>query len=77
MCHADNHSIVDETETDDNVKACVPCPFCYLEIEVHMICSHLQEEHCFEMKNAVCAFLYLIDPFYIYVFCHSLSIIYF
>lgn len=77
MCHADNHSIVDETETDDDVKACFPCPFCYLEIEVHMICSHLQEEHCFEMKNAVCALLYLIDPFYIYVFCHSLSIIYF
>ncbi|KAL9434128.1 hypothetical protein AB3S75_028875 [Citrus x aurantiifolia] len=52
--NSDNHSMVDETETDDDVKACFPCPFCYLEIEVHMICSHLQEEHCFEMKNAVC-----------------------
>lgn len=52
--NTDNHSIVDETETDDNVKACFPCPFCYLEVEVHQICSHLQEEHCFEMKNAVC-----------------------
>lgn len=52
--NTDNHSIVDETGTDDDVKACFPCPFCYLEVEVHMICSHLQEEHCFEMKNAVC-----------------------
>ncbi|KDO69472.1 hypothetical protein CISIN_1g027681mg [Citrus sinensis] len=52
--NTDNHSIVDETEIDDDVKACFPCPFCYLEIEAHMICSHLQEEHCFEMKNAVC-----------------------
>uniref|UniRef100_A0A452XLH6 Di19 zinc-binding domain-containing protein n=2 Tax=Aegilops tauschii subsp. strangulata TaxID=200361 RepID=A0A452XLH6_AEGTS len=31
-----------------------PCPFCYIEVEVPFLCDHLQEEHCFDMKNAVC-----------------------
>lgn len=31
-----------------------PCPFCYIEVEVPFICSHLQEEHCFDTRNAVC-----------------------
>ncbi|KAA8540761.1 hypothetical protein F0562_024320 [Nyssa sinensis] len=35
-------------------RACFPCPFCYVDIEVPVLCSHLQEEHCFDFKNAVC-----------------------
>ncbi|XP_037446657.1 protein DEHYDRATION-INDUCED 19 homolog 6-like [Triticum dicoccoides] len=31
-----------------------PCPFCYVEVEVPFLCAHLQEEHCFDMRNAVC-----------------------
>uniref|UniRef100_A0A0D9VAU0 Drought induced 19 protein type zinc-binding domain-containing protein n=1 Tax=Leersia perrieri TaxID=77586 RepID=A0A0D9VAU0_9ORYZ len=31
-----------------------PCPFCYIEVEVPFICNHLQEEHCFDIRNAVC-----------------------
>ncbi|KAJ3683309.1 hypothetical protein LUZ60_013536 [Juncus effusus] len=31
-----------------------PCPFCYIEVEVPFLCNHLQEEHCFDFKNAVC-----------------------
>ncbi|CAM0885747.1 unnamed protein product [Alopecurus aequalis] len=31
-----------------------PCPFCYVEVEVPFIRSHLQEEHCFDTRNAVC-----------------------
>ncbi|TKW19063.1 hypothetical protein SEVIR_5G473600v4 [Setaria viridis] len=31
-----------------------PCPFCYIEVEVPFICNHLQEEHCFDTRNAVC-----------------------
>ncbi|KAM3355258.1 hypothetical protein ACQJBY_025815 [Aegilops geniculata] len=31
-----------------------PCPFCYIEVEMPFICSHLQEEHCFDTRNAVC-----------------------
>lgn len=49
-----NQSIVDDSEGDDDAKACFPCPFCYVDIEVHLVCSHLQEEHCFDLKNAVC-----------------------
>lgn len=30
-----------------------PCPFCYIEVEVPFICNHLQEEHCFDTRNAV------------------------
>ncbi|XP_031278584.1 protein DEHYDRATION-INDUCED 19 homolog 6-like [Pistacia vera] len=52
--NSDNHSLVDDSEGDDDAKACFPCPFCYVDIEVHLVCSHLQEEHCFDLKNAVC-----------------------
>ncbi|PKA57802.1 Protein dehydration-induced 19 like 5 [Apostasia shenzhenica] len=30
------------------------CPFCYVEIEFPVLCSHLLEEHCFDTKDAVC-----------------------
>lgn len=30
-----------------------------MDIDLSMLCSHLQEDHCFDLKNAVCAFLYL------------------
>ncbi|XP_057804263.1 protein DEHYDRATION-INDUCED 19 homolog 5-like isoform X2 [Salvia miltiorrhiza] len=48
-----NHSLV-EDEGGDEVRAWFPCPFCYVEIELPMLCVHLQEEHCFALKNAVC-----------------------
>ncbi|XP_010322537.1 protein DEHYDRATION-INDUCED 19 homolog 5 isoform X3 [Solanum lycopersicum] len=41
-------------EAEEAIRAWFPCPFCYGEIEVPMLCSHLQEEHCFDLKNAVC-----------------------
>lgn len=31
-----------------------PCPFCNVEVEFPVLSSHLQEEHCFDAKNAVC-----------------------
>ncbi|KAM0839822.1 hypothetical protein ACQ4PT_060058 [Festuca glaucescens] len=31
-----------------------PCPFCYIEVEMPFIRNHLQEEHCFDTRNAVC-----------------------
>ncbi|OMO95608.1 Drought-responsive family protein [Corchorus capsularis] len=39
---------------DEDTRACFPCPFCYVEIEIHSLCNHLQEEHCFDLRNAVC-----------------------
>lgn len=51
---------IDDSDGDEDARAYFPCPFCYVDIEVHLLCSHLQDEHCFDLKNAVCAFLYLI-----------------
>lgn len=42
------------SEGDDDARAYFPCPFCYVDIEIPVLCSHLQEEHCFDLKNAVC-----------------------
>uniref|UniRef100_A0ACD5TZ62 Uncharacterized protein n=1 Tax=Avena sativa TaxID=4498 RepID=A0ACD5TZ62_AVESA len=39
---------------DDEWWEYFPCPFCYIEVEVPFLCHHLQEEHCFDMRNAVC-----------------------
>ncbi|KAJ8536518.1 hypothetical protein K7X08_034919 [Anisodus acutangulus] len=54
LSNYDSLSNVDNTEGEEDVKAWFPCPFCYVEIEVQMLCNHLQEEHCFDFKNAVC-----------------------
>lgn len=39
---------------DDEWWEYFPCPYCYIEVEVPFLCDHLQEEHCFDMRNAVC-----------------------
>ncbi|KAM7272209.1 hypothetical protein ACFE04_026872 [Oxalis oulophora] len=45
----DNNS---EEDGDAAKAACFPCPFCYVDIQINLLCSHLQEEHCFDLKNA-------------------------
>ncbi|GAV65138.1 Di19 domain-containing protein [Cephalotus follicularis] len=51
----DSHSSRDDSEGDDDVRAAsFPCPFCNVDIDVHVLCSHLQDEHCFDLRNAVC-----------------------
>ncbi|XP_031481878.1 protein DEHYDRATION-INDUCED 19 homolog 6-like isoform X1 [Nymphaea colorata] len=45
---------LDGTEGDEDVRASFQCPFCYVDIEVPLLCSHLHEEHCFDVKNSVC-----------------------
>ncbi|KAA8542213.1 hypothetical protein F0562_023625 [Nyssa sinensis] len=50
----DNNLNINDSEDDDNARAYFPCPFCYVDIEVRVLCSHLQEEHCFDFKNVVC-----------------------
>ncbi|XP_028781790.1 protein DEHYDRATION-INDUCED 19 homolog 5 [Neltuma alba] len=52
--HSDNLSVFYESDGDDDARSYFPCPFCYVEIEVPVLCSHLQEEHCFDLNNAVC-----------------------
>lgn len=46
--------VAEGEEGDDDARAYFPCPFCYVDIEIPVLCSHLQEEHCFDLKNAVC-----------------------
>ncbi|KDP31023.1 hypothetical protein JCGZ_11399 [Jatropha curcas] len=52
--NSDNHLVTDDSDGDEDTRAYFPCPFCYIDIEVHVLCSHLQDEHCFDLKNAVC-----------------------
>ncbi|KAJ4960371.1 hypothetical protein NE237_020281 [Protea cynaroides] len=52
--NSENRLSLDDSEVDDDVMACFPCPFCYVDIELPVLCAHLQEEHCFDVKNAVC-----------------------
>ncbi|KAJ8553940.1 hypothetical protein K7X08_024618 [Anisodus acutangulus] len=54
LSNYDTLSNVDNTEGEEDVRAWFPCPFCCVEIDVQMLCNHLQEEHCFDFKNAVC-----------------------
>ncbi|KAF8005894.1 hypothetical protein BT93_K0239 [Corymbia citriodora subsp. variegata] len=52
--HYDDHIVLDDSEGDEDFKALFPCPFCFMEINVNIFCRHLQNEHCFDLKNAVC-----------------------
>lgn len=54
-----DHLAMDDSDGDEDTRAYFPCPFCYVDIEVHVLCSHLQNEHCFDLKNAVCASFYM------------------
>ncbi|WCJ36145.1 hypothetical protein M5689_017361 [Euphorbia peplus] len=51
---SDNHLAIDDSDGDEDSRAYFPCPFCYVEIEIHILCGHLLDEHCFDLKNAVC-----------------------
>lgn len=52
--NSDNHMNTSDLQGDDESRAYFPCPFCYVEIELRVLCNHLQEEHCFGLINAVC-----------------------
>lgn len=49
----DNYLSANDGNEDNELKASFPCPFCYLDIELSLLCIHLQDEHCFDLKNAV------------------------
>ncbi|XP_074316232.1 protein DEHYDRATION-INDUCED 19 homolog 5-like [Silene latifolia] len=49
-----NQAVLDNSEVKDDAKTYFTCPFCYMDTDLSLVCDHLQEEHCFDLKNAVC-----------------------
>ncbi|KAG0499190.1 hypothetical protein HPP92_003881 [Vanilla planifolia] len=45
---------VDEFEVEEDVRADLPCPYCYEDHDITSLCSHLEDEHPFESKAAIC-----------------------
>lgn len=45
---------VDEYEVEDEARPDFPCPFCFEDHDISSLCSHLEDEHPFESKVAVC-----------------------
>lgn len=54
LLHGQAHHQQQAPAGEDEWWEYFPCPYCYIEVEVPFLCHHLQEEHCFDMKNAVC-----------------------
>jgi len=38
---------------DEDVRSDFSCPYCYEDFDLTSLCSHLEDEHCFEFKPAV------------------------
>lgn len=45
---------VDGFEVEEDVRPDFPCPYCYEEYDIASLCSHLEDEHSYEAKPAVC-----------------------
>ncbi|KAJ3702330.1 hypothetical protein LUZ61_006035 [Rhynchospora tenuis] len=45
---------IDEFEVEDEIRPEFPCPYCYEDHDVTSLCAHLEEEHPFESRAAVC-----------------------
>lgn len=45
---------IDDFEAEDDSRSDFPCPYCYEHHDFASLCSHLEEEHSFESRAAVC-----------------------
>ncbi|XP_039119981.1 protein DEHYDRATION-INDUCED 19-like [Dioscorea cayenensis subsp. rotundata] len=45
---------IDDFEVEEEFRPDFPCPYCYEEHDISSLCSHLEDEHPFESKAAVC-----------------------
>lgn len=45
---------IDEFEMEDEIRPEFPCPYCYEDHDVSSLCAHLEEEHPFESRAAIC-----------------------
>ncbi|KAL4349230.1 hypothetical protein AHAS_Ahas10G0021200 [Arachis hypogaea] len=41
---------VDDFDMEDGVRPDFPCPYCYVELDILSLCSHLEDEHSCESK---------------------------
>ncbi|GMH21507.1 hypothetical protein Nepgr_023349 [Nepenthes gracilis] len=48
------HLTSSDSEVNEDPRTYFTCPFCYADTELSLLCRHLQEEHCFDVKDAVC-----------------------
>ncbi|OVA00337.1 Drought induced 19 protein-like [Macleaya cordata] len=44
----------DDIDAEEEVRPDFPCPYCYEDYDIVSLCSHLEDEHPFESKVAVC-----------------------
>ena len=44
---------LDDLDGDEELRIEFSCPYCLEEFDVSTLCSHLEDEHCFESKVAV------------------------
>ncbi|KAF9672378.1 hypothetical protein SADUNF_Sadunf11G0035400 [Salix dunnii] len=51
--HLDRFSI-DDFEVEEEVRPDFPCPYCDEDFDIGSLCSHLEDEHSYESKVAVC-----------------------
>lgn len=45
---------LDDVEGEDDARCECLCPFCYEELDIISLCSHLERDHCIESKSAEC-----------------------
>ncbi|CAM6053997.1 unnamed protein product [Sphagnum tenellum] len=52
--HLDQHVNLDDVDGDEDVRPDFSCPYCYEDFDITSLCAHLEDEHCFESKPAIC-----------------------
>lgn len=44
---------VEDFDGEEEARPDYPCPYCYEELDIVSLCSHLEAEHSYESKSAV------------------------
>jgi hypothetical protein len=50
---ADQLINLDDVDGDEDMRPEFSCPYCDEDFDITSLCSHLENEHCFESKPAV------------------------
>ncbi|KAH9563297.1 hypothetical protein CY35_05G119000 [Sphagnum magellanicum] len=52
--HLDQLINLDDVDGDEDMRPEFSCPYCDEDFDITSLCSHLENEHCFESKPAIC-----------------------